>query len=212
MLPQLAFIASVLGLYVLYANLQYTLVQHPAYLALPENRQLYVTKNIIKGGYLCVLVVWASIVVLPDVARGHWNSWMIATFGSLYCSNDFVGLLRVHGLPMSTRLHHICCLSLLMVAWTVEFQYSNIGQLIVFYTFFSAAAFPVNLYLGLRLIMEDTEWLRTISKWVYVISCALNWALQAYWFKLSTDTSWYMCLIFGIIYDDIVLIRWLWRV
>ena len=211
MIPLFIFILSCLAVFSMYGKVIRVLEGSMMFEQLSDDRKLYVVKNVIKGVYLSVLVVLGSFIVIPAVVYDSWNNSAIAIFGSLYCSNDFVGLLRVPSLPMSTRMHHMACLTLLLVAWSVDFQTSAVGQLIVLYTYFSAWAFVVNLYLGLRLCFTNMEWLRHLAKWVYTLTCGVNWAIQVWQFTVEPATLAYACLILAVVYDDLVLIQWLWK-
>ena len=86
----------------------------------------------------------------------------------------------------------------------------------MYYTYFSALAFPVNLYLGLRLCFElHPDWLvefRNFCKWWYLALCATNWALQACLTSaLSLEVGVYTTMILLIVMDDVVLLKWLFQ-
>tara|TARA_B110000008_G_scaffold255064_1_gene271473 strand:+ start:657 stop:974 length:318 start_codon:yes stop_codon:yes gene_type:complete len=99
----------------------------------------------------------------------------------------------------------------LLIAWTVDFQTSNVGQLILLYTYFSALAFPVNLYLGLRLCYNDMEWLKNISKYVYLLACLVNWTVQLAWSVPDTEFYIYLTILLAIVVDDLILLNWLFK-
>ena len=112
---------------------------------LPENKQYYVVKNIIKGLYLGVLVFLGAFLILPGFIRNEFDNFTIRILASMYVSNDFIGLYKVSNLPTSTRVHHTATILLLITAWTIDFQENNVGQLMLLYTYLSAVSFPVNL-------------------------------------------------------------------
>lgn len=179
--------------------------------ALPIDRKHYVVKNINKGVYLALLLVFATITVIPDILiRDIWNNNLIKHIASMYVSNDVVGLYMVKNLPTSTRIHHTATIILLTIAWSVDFQANNVGQLLVMYTYFSALAFPVNLYLGGRLCYKETKWLKNICKYIYLLSCLCNWTTQLKMYIPSEYAMTYFGLILLIVTDDLILLNWLW--
>jgi hypothetical protein len=143
--------------------------------------------------------------------KNEFNNEVIRIFASMYVSNDVVGLFRVSNLPTTTRLHHTATIVFLLVAWTVDFQESNVGQLILLYTYFSAIAFPVNIYLGLRLCYDNIGWLKTISKYTYALTCLVNWSVQIKWYTPTTEFYIYTTILTVIVVDDLVLLKWLWK-
>ena len=207
----LAFILSSVVLFFSYTHTQNYLRHHNiAFSRLTENRQFYVVKNITKGIYLAFLVVFGFFFVILPIINNEYNNATIRIFASLYVSNDFIGLYGVGNLPTSTRLHHSASVIFLLAAWTIDFQTSVVGQMLLLYTYFSAIAFPVNLYLGLRLCY-DVPWLRTVAKYVYSISCAVNWYIQYAWFTMDRSVIVYLTLLSVIVFDDVVLLRWLYK-
>lgn len=175
------------------------------------DRQHYVVKNINKGLYLCLLVLLATFSIIPDILfKNIWYNNLIKHFASMYVSNDVVGLYMVKNLPTSTRMHHTASVILLTMAWSVDFQTNNVGQLLVMYTYFSALSFPVNLYLGARLCYKDTKWLKNVCKYIYLLSCLVNWTIQLKMYMPSGYAMTYFGLILLIVTDDLILLKWLW--
>lgn len=207
----IAFIVSSIVLFFSYTHTQHYLRHHNIpFSRLSENRQFYVVKNITKGIYLAFLVLFGFFFIIYPIFNNQYDNNTIRIFASLYVSNDFIGLYRVSNLPTSTRLHHTASIVFLLAAWAIDFQTSVVGQMLLLYTYFSAIAFPVNLYLGLRLCY-DVPWLRKIAKYIYFISCALNWYVQYQWFTVEPSVMAYVTLLSVIVFDDIVLLRWLWN-
>ena len=211
MIPIVVFIFSSLLVYFMYTHTQnYFMYNTLKFSSLPTNKQFYVVKNVIKGCYLLFLVLAGCFTIVPGVIYNVWDNDIIRVFASMYVSNDFIGLYRVSSLPTSTRLHHTASIIFLLVAWSIDFQDSNVGQLLLLYTYFSALSFPVNLYLGLRLCYDNLSWLKTVSKYVYLFSCLMNWYIQITWSVIGPDTLVYMFVMSVIVFDDIILLRWLW--
>ena len=212
MLALIVFFISSIVVYFSYTHTQnYLKYNTLKFSSLSINKQYYVVKNITKGIYLSFLVVTGWFIIIHDAMNGVFDNRIIRIFASLYVSNDVVGLFRVSNLPTSTRLHHSATIIFLLVAWNVDFKQSNVGQLLLLYTYFSALSFPVNLYLGLRLCYDDMEWLRVLSKYIYAFGCTCNWYIQFQYFIPSAESYMYMLLLFVIITDDLVLLRWLWK-
>ncbi len=214
MLPILSFFLSSYGIYHAYELVHdYLLAGSPEYTVLTEVRQYYVIKNLIKGYYLAFLVFMATVIVLPSVIFfDSYNNLNIRVIASMYVSNDFVGLFRVQKLATATRLHHTASILLLVLAWRADFQNTPTAQMLFFYCYLSALSFPVNLYLGMRFcVKDDPKTLRFVAKYSYACCCCLNWILQCIWFDFSVESYCYVVLLMAIVYDDIVLLRWLWR-
>ena len=209
MVPLLVFLFSCALLYVVY-NQTYNYFTYDTiqFQHLDENRKFYVCKNVVKGMYLSALVVAGIIPVYFGLIHGIWDDTMFKILASMYVSNDVVGMFRVSKLPTTTRLHHTACIILLIMAWTIDFDTNNTGQLLILYTYFSALAFPVNLYLGLR-FLYDLPGLKSFAKYLYLCTCSLNWLLQLYY---ANEVNYmYIGLICIIIVDDIVLLKWLFK-
>ena len=215
MIPQLAFILSCSVLYKSYEYMDVQLwVKFPRYGGLDAEKQAYVIKNILKAIYLAFICVAAFYYVVPSVLYGVWDNQTLRTFASLYVSNDIVGLYRVTKLHTSTRLHHMTAAIFLMAAWTADFQHSTTAKMLAVYTIFSAMSFGVNLYLGLRFLMDerdaDMEVLKNSAKVIYGTCCTLNWGCQCYmaWGNEESMMWAYLTALSLIVWDDILLLKW----
>lgn len=217
MIPQISFILSCVILNYCYPKVDAKLFNiSKKYGLLNAEKQAYVIKNVLKSGYLCLIFVACIYFVFPDLMKNKWDNTILQTFASMYVSNDIVGLYNVR-LHTSTRLHHLTCAVFLLGAWGADFQHSTTAQMLCIYTIFSAITFPVNLYLGLRYVFEiedpDMISLKFVSKWVYVGCCGLNWLIQIY-MGYKNNEFYLMAYYFGlmfIVYDDIVLLKWLFK-
>lgn len=214
MLPLLAFILSCFAVNEAYLYAYgYFEACSETFRGLSEARQFYVLKNVIKAYYLAFLVLLGALLIfLPSLLHGRYDNTSIRILASLYVSNDFVGLWRVEKLPTTTRLHHMTSFVFLLMAWRADFQRQPVARMLLFYCYLSAISFPVNLYLGLRFCSElEPLRLKRIAKWTYAIGCLFNWSLQWKLFEHSTEAYCYLALLLFIVYDDVVLLRWLWR-
>ena len=169
-----------------------------------SKRKNYIVKNVLKSLVLPVLLVYAFFTIL---LHEEWDNVIVRRVASAYVANDLIGLLMCR-LPITTCTHHIASCLFLIYAHTIDFNKNKDAVLLFYYTLFSAASFPVNMYLGLRHCVNELDKLRTVSKYVYVVSLALNWSTQV----IMGMGSWsYMMLLVCIVYDDIVLLRWLYK-
>lgn len=188
----------------------------PKYIHLPKFRQMYIQKNLVKSLYLAILTVVASFnIILPIYLYGIWDNYTIHRLAALYVSNDFVGLVCVDKLPMTTRIHHIVTTILVFSSWSMDFNTSDIGQAMLVYTMASASAYIVNLHLAVRLLFEKDELfrLRNIAAGIYMSCCAGSWTWHIIWaFSRATFNTYhvmYFLLLGCIVRDDIILMQWL---
>lgn len=188
------------------------------YAALKPHRQMYVQKNLVKSCYLAALVVVGSWVVIhPIVFEQRWDNDTIRLLAVLYGSNDFVGVLVVDKLPMTTKMHHVVSSCLVCASLLIDFQTSLVGQSMLVYTFTSASAYLVNLHLGLRLMFARSALyrLRMCAAVVYMFACLISWSVHVWWWSQHGAFYWYECLYFVllaiIIRDDVILMKWLLR-
>ena len=212
-LPVFAFILSCGLLHVSYP----ILIDHldtntPNFNELNEIKKHYVVKNLLKAVYLCIL----SVIGLPIVLLSFWGSFpntVIKILAGLYCSNDIIGLYKVKQLPTSTRLHHSVTTLFLLASYAVDFETNRVAQMLFYYTFFSACAFPVNAFLGLRFCFDkdEIEDYERVAKFVYPTTCFINWIVQFYMVGTTFYDVAYCVLLVFIIYDDIILLKWLWK-
>ena len=79
----------------------------------------------------------------------------------------------------------------------------------------ASSAFPVNFLLGLRFLFQPgaLKSFRRLVGWLYVTAMVMNWLWQAWW--MYNIQAWdlahviYVKAMGIVIYDDIVLIKWL---
>ena len=176
-----------------------------------SNRKEYIQKNIVKGIYLMFL----SMIATVYFCFFPWDNTVLKTLAACYVSNDVVGLFCCE-LPLSTKIHHITSTVFLMFTYTLDFSKSQVGELLVYYTYFSSLAFMVNIYLGLRLCYEiHPKWLEDMinfCKWWYLSLCFMNWFMQLYLLSsLNIQIGIYTTMIMLIVVDDIILLKWLFK-
>jgi hypothetical protein len=188
-----------------------------------ENRQRYITKNIVKSILLCFISVITIKPLYDIILYNKWNNSIIHTLGSLYVSNDILGLLCIDNLPKSTKFHHIVASLLLFLNFNIDYTEINtssieIGKLLVVYVIFSSYSFLVNYTLGYRFLTSSNSkilaQLKQVSFYTYLLSCMINWSIQLvflYRFKnMNVITKLvYIGVMMPIVNDDLLLLDWL---
>ncbi len=72
----------------------YTLLNHiDKHSKLSETLKLYIAKNIIKSIVLLLLSLYSPIVIYNIYQSQYWNNNLMNHIGSIYVSNDIIGLL-----------------------------------------------------------------------------------------------------------------------
>jgi hypothetical protein len=149
------------------------------------------------------------------IATNKWNNDLTYEYASNFVANDFMGLLLIRKLPFNTKLHHITSVMLYIYMINQDFTTNNTAKLILTYGAFSAIPFIVNLYLGLRHIIEKKKLnnIRTLARYTYKTSCILNITAHAYLIMMNNHYNMacviYLLCLMPIIKDDLILIKWL---
>jgi len=183
----------------------------------PTHKKMYVIKNFIKSLFLAILCT--QLYKFVDLLDGKLDLFFIKRCCIYYIMNDVVGLLLVDKLPTTTKIHHmttsLCGFAIIMK----ENNNLDVLTLIVLYAVFSSMAFCVNFYLGLRIFSSNIKfkrYLSNISFWTYLLSCIINWILQLFLaFKLINlvpfyHIIFYICFLYFVGKDDIILMKWLY--
>jgi len=200
-----------------YPKVDKYLQRYEKYNKLPLDRRKYIIKNFIKSGILFALSIGLfKPVIWPAIKYNQWNSKLIHITGSIYTSNDIMGLVMVKNLPYSTKMHHIITTGLCLTCFGIDFQTSHLGKMMFVYTVASCQSYLVNFYLGTRLIIEKVklEILRIAARNIYFLCCLFNWGWHLFWifnnYKIVNGGHLlYFALLFWIIKDDIILLSWL---
>jgi hypothetical protein len=177
---------------------------------------MYIQKNLVKSIILACLVFIALVwVVTPIINDGYWDNFLIHRLAAVYVSNDIIGLICVDNLPKTTRLHHMITSTLVVVSFGLDFNTSDIAQAMLVYTLASATAYMVNFHLAVRWLCakHGLKKLRYAAAVIYLTCCALSWTWHGYWLWSTANLNIYhACYIFllgWIVWDDIILMRWL---
>ncbi len=194
----------------------------------PPHKKMYVVANMSKAALLGILAL------SPRYWVGSYNCFILDEFQAIetkrcaiiYIVTDLVALFIVTKLPRSTKFHHlttsivivlVCAMNLQAKGWNGLLGVSKMG---VLYGLFSSVAFPVNVFLALRVVYPDASWLKWFAKFSlvsYVICCTFNWSIHVVWLvrviydwrNLSIFPFLYMFAIYFLVTDDLVLMKWL---
>ena len=177
----------------------------------PTHKKTYVTMNLTKSIILGLLCVGFIYSLLEGTVFKYDR---LVLFGGIYVILDLLALFIVHKMQKNTIIHHIVVQILYVICLYYEFDlYNPIIKGIIIYTVFSSFAYMVNGFLAMRVFMQE-QWLELLAKtsaYIYMCCCAINWAWQII---ILTNLGWipsvlYSSLLGLIIFDDIVLIKYL---
>ena len=171
-----------------------------------KNKLKYITKNIVKSIILFILFTYSIFV-------NNWSNDNIYNYGIIYASHDILSLIMFNEiLSFTTKLHHFTVLILSILNLFNNYEIYNVWHGLVLYCFLSASTFYINLFLGLRFLINKRSSI-IISKKIYkfyLITCLINWLYQIYNFYLFFNI-YYLFLILFIVYDDIILLKFLYK-
>jgi len=191
-----------------------------SYNAIPDDKKFYVLSNLVKSGVLLAYSPICIKLLYLTLAHGEWSTPRIRNMGVLYAIPDFVSLLLVKRMSMSTKVHHVCVVLFMLVNLFVEYEQESVGRALVVYAIFSTFAYLVNLLLASRFLAISARLslaMSALALVVYGACLGINWTWQLaflgrLWMRDHTSLPLYvyMALISMVVYDDIVLIKWLW--
>lgn len=215
-----------------YYLVPYILDYNKNYSKLPEDKQKYVVKNVIKSSNLFLLISQTTLLIDCIVFNKPLGNNFVKNFGSYYVANDIVALFKVKNLPKTTIFHHIMSTIFLFVNYFIDYENlhpSSLAKLLIIYTCFSCYPFLVNTYLGLRFLEfreeENSkltlnqerfnnflEILRHSSYYIYLICIICNWCYQVFdlvVYPFNMIRGIYIICMLPIVNDDLVLLSWL---
>jgi len=209
-----------------YPILNYVCSYFKLYNELSYSKQAYVVKNISKSIFLSYISLdLAKLLLTILYYNSNLNNDLVKQVASFYVSNDIVALILVPNISKTTKRHHYTTTFLLFVNFCFDYSRlellsSKIGLLLIGYTTLSAFAFPVNLFLGSRFIIDSgviKNNLNKVAYYNYKLSLLVNWLTQiiyilySSWYNLSHIPAFliYISIMIPIVNDDIVLISWL---
>jgi len=221
---QQSVIVFVVGSYVVftsYFTFHFYLEKYSSsYKSVESEKQFYVLSNLIKSATLLSYTPLAAVVLYNTMVYDEWDTTKIRNLGCMYCIPDFVSLFLVKKMSNTTILHHLAVCVFNAVSMFNDYQEENVCRLMVVYAVFSTFAYLVNLLLASR-FLGIPKWLaRYMSAgalFIYAGCCGINWTWQAYYSMRLwgyNKNNWplyaYLALIFLVVYDDLVLMKWLW--
>ncbi|MBD53368.1 MAG: hypothetical protein CL450_08810 [Acidimicrobiaceae bacterium] len=180
-------------------------------------RRDYVIKNLAKSCTLALLTPVAVDTAAAVLSAEHWHAHRFRFFGAVYAAHDIAGLLRMwHKLPNSTRAHHLSVV-LMSTLSAVAIDYEDPSSLwrgVGMLGCVSCWTFPVNTYVALRLV-GNYDTLRKLCLCVYAPTVLLSFLWQLRHVLTAGLWCWsapvYVALVGSVIYDDLVLLRFLRR-
>lgn len=203
-----------------YFTFHYYLEQFSSsYKSVESDKQFYVLSNLIKSATLLSYTPLAAMVLYDTMVNDNWDTTRIRNLGCMYCIPDFVSLFLVKKMSTTTILHHAAVCIFNAASMVNDYEEENICRLMVVYAIFSTFAYLVNLLLASR-FLGVPKWLAQYMSGgaltIYASCCTINWSWQAYYSKhlLAAGHTWplyaYLALICLVVYDDLVLMKWLW--
>ncbi|KPI85220.1 hypothetical protein ABL78_5728 [Leptomonas seymouri] len=184
-----------------------------------QDKKFYIIGNLIKAGILISITPFACIHLVKIVVFDEWESNILRNLGCIYAIPDFISMVIVRRMRWSTWVHHACVVVFNYFSIMNNYQHENVCRCVVVYAAFSSFAYCVNVLLASRFLGVSANVARVLSfvaLVVYALCCAVNWAWQAFYLRRLLTTGhdhWtvyvYMLLISLVMWDDIVLNRWL---
>jgi len=187
----------------------------------PNHKKWYVVSNIVKAATLSGATPFCLRVVGNAVTNDIWENENLIHLGCVYAGLDLVSIIMVPKLAKNTLYHHLIVNFLFLYTLTNGMEYYSFSRLIAIYAIFSALAYPVNLYLGVRVICDNNKFLTKFSSFClvnYMTCCLFNWSYQVYnlmWTPFYFKTYGIIpVLIFCgfiaiVMWDDLILMKYL---
>ena len=182
-----------------------------------RRRKNYIIKNIIKSTLLTYISI-STIPLIPLLTLNIGNITKCCHFlGFLYTSGDTIALTKDINMSLSTKIHHTITT---LLGWlNIFIDWGNahsIAKMMAIYAILSCYSYDVNYCLGMRFLMSDIEY-KNLKKKAYIrylSCCTLNWILHIIYLcyhikNLEMVMVSYYLIISLVVYDDIVLLKWL---
>ncbi|KAG5508325.1 hypothetical protein JIQ42_08247 [Leishmania sp. Namibia] len=184
-----------------------------------QDKKFYIIGNLIKAGILISITPFACVHLVKIIVFEEWESNILRNLGCIYAIPDFISMVVVRRMRWSTWVHHACVVLFNYFSIMNNYQHENVCRCVVVYAAFSSFAYCVNVLLASRFLGVSANVARVLSfvaLVVYALCCAVNWAWQVYYLRrllISGHDHWtvytYMFLISLVMWDDIVLNKWL---
>ena len=200
-----------------YPVFNFILLHHKQYARLDQDRRQYVISNLLKAILLGVFSVVMIDLVLDLVLHSLWDGPTMKVLAPLYVNLDVVSLFRVKRMMRSTMVHHVLVAIFGMVVAYFPVRPGTVTGHICIYALFSMLAYFVNGFLALRFLSSgnNRKFINVVARACgagYLAICMIHWLFHAYNMYLYWTTLWFLPVCFiGFIYDDLVLMTWLFR-
>lgn len=190
----------------------------PRFKKMSVSRKKYVVCNFVKSAILCMLGLRSLPILLKVVLTFpqtpiFTNVSEIKNLGSIYTALDSSSIFYNTKMSYTTLCHHIAVIIFYIFNLYDSYDKNSICLLIMLYAIFSSFGFLVNFLLGLRFIYNINKIYYKICFSFFLITSLINWIIQFTYYRYNNyDNNYihmYIFLLVFIIYDDIILLRWL---
>eukprot|EP00796_Vickermania_ingenoplastis_P008578 gene8578-6018_t len=186
-----------------------------------HDKKFYIIGNLLKAGVLISITPFAVFHLTKIILFDEWQGETLQNLGCIYAIPDFISMIIVKRMRWSTWVHHLCVVLFNYFSILNDYQNENVLRCVVVYASFSSFAYCVNVLLASRFLgMTPTaaRFLSFVALLVYAGCCAINWCWQVYYLHRLLSKGlrhWsvyvYMVLICLVMYDDMILNKWLLR-
>ena len=184
----------------------------PTFRTLSHDKRMYAVSNATKAAALLLYTPMAALSLKRALWDDWWQTSAIHALAVLYATPDGVSLVLVRRMARTTVAHHVLVLvfAALIVAQDMDVGLWRRG--VVVYACCSTFAYPVNWLLATR-FFRPSRLLRKATAALYVGLLAANWSWQVgHVLRLPAQIGGlYAASFAAIVYDDLVLCRWLLR-
>jgi len=190
-----------------------------SYGSIPDDKKFYVLSNLIKSAVLFSYCPLAVQCLYQALVLDVWSTARIRNLSVLYAIPDFVSLFLVSRMSITTKLHHICVVLFMLHTLSTDFDEESVARALVVYAVFSTFAYLVNLLLASRFLQIGTAaslFMSIVALGLYAGCLGINWTWQVrflwdlWWRRPSVGIYVYCSFMSMVVYDDVVLVRWLW--
>lgn len=194
------------------------------YRDLSQDKKMYAVSNISKSLALCLLTYPAYNILYDTMYEDKWNNTVIRNMGVLYAIPDTVSLLIVNKMDISTKIHHVVVCIFNIASLQNDYGEENVMRCMVVYSSFSSFAFIVNFMLGTRYLYDNKQFNKYLSRISFILygsCCVISWIWHLFYMPYIYNKcessmcvygiSMYGTMIMTVVYDDIVLNKWLYK-
>ena len=188
----------------------------------PVHKKFYVCSNVLKSLFFFYFTTDALYLLYSICILDTWDEERVQYLGLMYTGLDTVSLFMVPKMQLNTKIHHLSVMILHSYCLYYNYEVGEMLKIIIVYAIWSANAYVVNLYLGLRVFIREKNmylhYLCCTALFTYIGCCFMNWIYQTYSIggmmyngTFPVGGYIYILTMFIIIYDDIVLMKYLYK-